>query len=35
MDIESIVEKVDLSDLKELEDVVAPASGCGCGWVCG
>lgn len=34
MNLEEIIEKVDLADLEELESIVAPASGCGCGNIC-
>lgn len=28
------LEKVDLSEIEELEEIVAPACGCGCGGLC-
>lgn len=33
-EVETTLEKVDLSEIEELEEIVAPACGCGCGGLC-
>lgn len=33
-EVETTLEKVELSEIEELEEIVAPACGCGCGGLC-